>query len=710
MSRKIISLLAVAVMVFASFAIVMADGTEAESSAPQKIHPIPGYNMPWVTTVPILQHVALYNEYFLDDPYDAVTSYLNGDITLDILRTMCRHQSSYPSDQSYYSVSIQSDGGASIYYNHVESFEVFESFNLYFADNPHDRIVSYINGEITRSQFEDGSSSSDMGGYYHAEYQAWNNSVSVQGPENENIPLDGTSYWYFSDTLYFLQYPRNEVLRFVNKEITLDELKTKCDYTESSARDFSLSYFEVRFENGKIMFQYYNNRYISSQIPYLNPEACFTEDPYAEVYKYVNGEIELDELKTKCGYVRPNDRVGGNSYYCVSISGEGANNGSPETASILRYITISPNYIFLDKGKYHISITSEDLDVISIGSLNGSRYDGISIKEGSGSGDITVTAQDAIWFTGYSNKGGGYGTIDNTWREKTLTYTMDPAPTSGEKRTDFDRTVSILSDREWVRLTSVNRITGEYTCESSFIMFVSGSNEEKEFLADVVEKGLVDGSGYGSRTLKLASDKVSLYACRESSSYMPTGFYMTPKATTEVPYPNSVKFECKAEKLSVSDVKPFKFYANYDFTIAVKYDTAKVKAVVMMYPSGFGGTSYSVLESGRVYDFHMVSSAEYELYAIPVLSSTASLAPTEVEIYTSNVATPDSNGTVFAAIAIALCVLAFGTLFLAGRRPKWGDLEGLPSADTEVVHHEVPADVPEENIPEEVPAEGQPKE
>ena len=103
----------------------------------------------------------------------------------------------------------------------------------------------------------------------------------------------------------------------------------------------------------------------------------------------------------------------------------------------------------------------------------------------------------------------------------------------------------------------------------------------------------------------------------------------------------------------------------------------------------------------------MLCAAEYELYAIPVSTSDSTLQPIDIEIHTENVASPDSNGMMFAVVAIILCVIAFGILFLASRRPKWGEMEGLPSADTEVISTEAAV---EELSKAETPAEEPPKE
>ncbi len=720
MARRMISFAAVMIMLLSSFIIVASEGTEAASTAPVTVHPIPdNNNLPWVTSSAI-PYISNFTIYFEEDPYDEAVKFFNGEITMDQLKSRCGYIGESPSGYDrYYSISHYDYGGGSStswYFHDGSHVSVMSPFQLFFEDDPRSEIEKYVKKEITLQQLKTRcgyteSESRDPGTtYYMAEYTAGMGSVSIY------YGLDYNSSVYFYScypTWYFSSDPKDDLVRFVNYEITFDELKSRCGYVENPSMSERSRYYQVYCSNDELFINMDSNKRIPFSSANIHPEAYFTEDPYDEVVKYLNDEMDLATLKTKCGYTIESARVEGSSYYYVSISGGGNTyyEGSKEVEyKGLRYINISPKYLFLDKGKYHISITNTDLRSVEIKTLSPHSYfNSINTEDGSGSTDITISSQEAIWFTGYFQR--DTYSLSDTWREKKITYTLDPAPSSGTTRADFDRSVKVLSDMEWIKMTTVDTLTGYYSTQSPYdLMFISGSDEEKAFIENVIDKQLVDASGYGNRNIDVTGEKLTIYRCRSTSSDLPRTIWLskTVEKATSTEY-ESKAYECRSEKLSVSDVGPFKFYANYDFSISVKYDTDKVKAVVMICPNGMGGTNYSVLESGRVYDFHMISSGEYELYAMPS-SSSGTLAPTQIGIYTENVGTSDSNGTIFAGVAIALCVLAFGTLFLAGRRPKWGDLEGLPSADTEVVHHEVPADVPEENIPEEVPAEGQPKE
>jgi len=700
--RRMISLLAVTVMVLASLAFIIPDDSEATATDPVTVHPAPENRMPWVSSIAVPYYSEL-NLYFTENPHDELIRFANGEITLDELKTKCGYSDSPPTGPYY---DVQSWGGGSITSRYIYNRDVciIGPMELYFAEDPYDEVAKYVSKQITLDELKTKCGYSETPSNYSVRYHENNSSVSVNGPyDNRSIQV-GLEYSSIN-TMYFQSDPYEEVVKFVNKEITEEVLKTKCGYSDTQTYDRTWYVVSWQSWNGKFTCSYSTYEYIDSGLTALQGQAYFTENPYDVVVSYINGDIDLTELKASCGYTKPNNRISGNSYYAVSISGSYDRYDS--ITPYVRYINVQPNYIFLQKGEYHLNIVDTDLTRIRVNGLNeNSRYDPIVIENRIGASDLTVSSNDAIWFTDdYS--GGGESSLENTWREKDITYTLDPAPEQGQTVTTFENTVKVLPDKEWIKMTTNDYVTGTYTIQERYVMFVSGSDEEKEFVADIIDKGLIDASGYGKNTVKVNGEKLVFYSCRESSSWVPNNVWLLDD--TDLTKRESVSFEVKSEKMALSDVKPYKFYANYDFSIAVKYDTSKVKAVVMMFPTIYGSTNYSVLESGRLYEFHQVSAAEYELYAIPVTTSTATLTPVDLQIHTENVATSDENGMIFAAVAIVLCAMAFSILFISGRRPKWGELAGLPSGGAAIVHNDVQDIAAEPEIPQEEPAEGPPK-
>lgn len=716
MDRKLVAILSVVVMVAASFAFIISDDSDAEVSTPKTVHPVAG--TPWVSKNALI-YIDSLTMYFEDDPYDEVVKYVNGEITFDQLKTRCGYTESSARIPSidYYEVNSYSGSGLNIVRDAKRSITILEVPEMFFTSDPQTDVIRYTDKEIGLTDlkamhgYTEPTSVDPDTDYYHITYTGWN--IVCNSYHNGDTGLqwdynpDLSRYDIYND--YFAQDPYDEVVRFVNGEITADELRTKCGHMDSGSVVWNNPYYVVYRDNNKMTISHHTQRTVMAVRPNDSVEAFFTTDPFDNVVKYVNGQMNLTQFRALDGFKERSDLESGKSYYYVSISGGDLSyndeTGRWRTFDDIRRIPISPDYLFLDKGEYHIVITDTDLTHISVDGMVDDRYDYIDITDRKGAGDIKLKAQEAIFF---SDSGSSSHSLDDTWREKSITFTIDPAPSEAQKKTEFDSTVKILSDKEWIRSITADSLTGEYYNNSGGYMFVSGSAEETAFLENVVNKGLIDASGYGSMSVDVTGQHIVVYKCRNSSSDLPTTLWLS--STEDDGYGGtrylSNGFECRSEKMSVSDVKPFKFYANYDFSLAVKYDTTRIKAVVMMYPGFMGTTQYAVLESERLYDFHMVYSAEYELYAIPVTSSSATLTPTEIGIYTSNVGSSDDFGMMFAIVAIFLCVLAFGTLFYAGRRPRWNEMTGLPESGGELVQHEVPDDVPDKEIPEEPPAEG----
>lgn len=503
--------------------------------------------------------------------------------------------------------------------------------------------------------------------------------------------------------LYFTDDPYAGLVRYAGGAIDYDTLKTDYGGSETLtdqiySANFNYEYIEWR---NNVTNEYKTIRLVPSTF-----DACFdATDPTDWLLDYINDRMDLDALKGKTGFTDKFSRTDGHSYYYFAVSTPGYGyNYSDVTYTKQKYLDFTPNYIYLDEGKYELNILDTNCNSIYVYSTTEMidrdyAYDYISITDGKGSGKVEVKTTDMIMI----GDGGSsyYGNLENSWREKTITYTIDPAPGKGESRTSFDTTVKILTDKEWVKQTTDDRLTGEFSSRSGSFVFVTGSTEEAAFIENVIDKGLTDGSSYGTDTAVVSDSTLTVYSCRNTSSYVPKKVELR-SYNEETGYNETNSYSAKFERLSSFDVKPYKFYANHDFVISVHYDVTKVKAVIMMVPGTFGDTYY-VLQSDRVYDFHMLASAEYELYAMPSSSSSATLMPVEIGIYTEHVGKADNIGTVFAIIAILLCVAAFGTLFYAGMRPKWNDMTGLPEDTAPVA--EAPSDIPEDAEPAPQPEE-----
>ena len=679
MNRKILAIMAVGVMLIVSVAPLLSVESDASPSESKTVHPMPRSD-PWVSKE-AYKSTSSFSYYFENDPTDGMVPYITGQISLSEFQTTYGYIS-YPSGDYYYANYW---GGNEFRVSQNRYVEIFDMDALVndgggYTQNPYDGVRDYINCQTDivtlRTTYDYHTARA------YTDYWMYNsgNSITIT---NDSLP--GTIYSCsipYTDSMNFYKDPYADFQSLASGSLSLNEVKSRCEYTDNV--DWSKLHYMTHWENGKIWVESQgpSTRFTNPQSE-LNGDMYFTSDPYDVMVSYINGTIDLDTLKASCGYTSPYERVGGVSYYAASINGGNVGNAS----SYVRYIHVTPEYIYVDEGTYYISITDTDCqNYVYLNATNPScRYDSISIKERKGAGEIKVKASDMISFNCDSY---GSTSVDDNWREQTITYTIDPAPSDGKKMTDFTKTVTVLTDMEWVRYTTVDSYTGEFHLNySDRYLFVQGSEEERLFLENVVDKGLMDASDYALPFVIADNQKIVAYDLRETSRWTDDYMYLYTKSLD--PSKSQVIAECDAEKMTISGVDPYKFYAKYDFTIAVHYDTSKVVAVVMMYSDITGNTNYSVLESDRVYDYHMKTASEYELYCIPVTSSDGVITPTEIGLYTENVGEADNMGTVFAIVAIVLCVIAFGTLFYAGRRPRWNDSAGLPG------DAEVPSDMSE---------------
>ena len=695
MNVKVVAGIAVMFMMAMAFVPLLGDDSSA-ATEPVTVHAAPSSD-PWVTKQAYASIPNFYL-YFTENPSESVRQYLMSEITLDELKTRHGYRPSWEDLPVIYTANY-GGSGENYQISCRKNFEVYGNFLGNYTNDPYDGLVSYLNKTISLSDLKTNYGYTDA--YPSDRYQIsqqWDGTyqtyyyVVTQYSGGSEVSTRNTNLPFETRMMYFYKDPSNDLQRYINKEISLDEFKSSSEYVDSSTMDWSRQHYSVNWNNNSSP-----GYYCESQTQYrasapannLYGQAYFTEDPYDQVVRYINDEITLEDLKGCCGYTSPSSRLPGTAYYIVSISG----NYVSTFANEVRFISVVPHYVYLDAGDYYISITDTDYTYVPIQRLSTDRYTSIEIKDRKGAEDISVTTTDAIWFSDNNSS----AALEESWREKTITYVIDPTPSEGKRMTDFSRTATVLSDKEWVKYTTVDSYTGEYyTSNPSTYIFNQGSDEETAFRTNVVDKGQVDGSEYGKKSVNASNNRLVAYELRQTEKG--TGSYVGLNYYDGSRY-NYISAECDAEKMSVNGVEPYKFYANYDFTIAVQYDVTKIRAVMLMYTDIAGNTIYAALESGRVYDLKMKSSAEYELYYIPANSSSGTMSSTEIGIYTENVGTSDNNGMLFAVVAIIFCVLAFGTLFMAGRTPRWKDDTGLPDFDAST------PESPSGDVPEDIPAE-----
>ncbi|MBQ3736111.1 MAG: hypothetical protein II855_04160, partial [Candidatus Methanomethylophilaceae archaeon] len=408
------------------------------------------------------------------------------------------------------------------------------------------------------------------------------------------------------------------------------------------------------------------------------------QDPTEDIKKVINCEMSFDDLKT----VTP---AYGNDYWILGY-------GNMETQFNKNYFVTEPTLLYLEKGTWNINIANTNCDYLRLVNANqlvGGRGDSesITLSEGKGTLEIELERPTAFYF---DNGGGSFG-----WLEYTVEYNINP-DLSYDVITDFPKTANIVTNYQWVKSTSVNTVDGKINISNMYdnsLLFVSGSPEEAAFITNVVNKNLMDGSEYRTEYLDVYNQKIVSYTIRETSRDLSDYLYLSIDRSHGNVYTGE-SIDVDSERIPTGEQTNSKFYAGKHFSIAVSYDTSRIMYVAIGFTTVFGEVDYAPLQSGRLYEFDMESAAEYELYAV-LKNGENDMSPLEVGIYTSGLSEEDNYGTVFAIVAIAFCVLAFGTLFMAGRRPKWNDNTGLPDFDASTPESpSVDTDVPEDVTPE----------
>ena len=380
------------------------------------------------------------------------------------------------------------------------------------------------------------------------------------------------------------------------------------------------------------------------------------------------------------------------SYWAVSFNGWVSSGDNWEWKS-LKYSSQN-SYLFLPKGTYKIECSSNNMDETSSRFTPvGSYIESDRIKNGNGTVEIIANSPMTVYLETYSTSSSGVTVQEQlAW---SMNYKITPSIPE-MKEVDCETPVTVTIDKRWVRCESTELIpAGSYVMENdTCVAFISGSDEERTFYNDVVAQRKMDTTGYDNKFTTDGTSKVCRYELTDtrwpsnSFSYRDDGmgynYHWTSCTVTEY------------------NAEPYKFYAGQSFSLAVDYDQdiyswAVLKSDVC--------TVYMVPKV--LYQMDVSNSTEYEIYLVTKDSSTSGTMDVDVMMHTEGVSSPDNSGIAFAVVAIGFCAIAFFMLFFFGRRPKWGDMTGLPdSLEVPVVQNEVSAD--EIQIDEEI-TEGEPQ-
>ena len=421
---------------------------------------------------------------------------------------------------------------------------------------------------------------------------------------------------------------------------------------------------------------------------FSNSFIYFETDPNETIEKYVKGEVssigdykESDELETAT------------EYWAVSVYQQYGGFWT-WNAYNLRMETL-----YFPAGTYEIEFTSSNMDGTrcTLKDFTDTHYFN-EFKDGRGTIKVPLTEPGSFYVYASSN-----GMTKASCLAWTLEYKITPAPPE-QRIVECEKDIFVPTDTVWVQYRAKTTLPADtYYIESysasDYYYFLRGSAEESSFVTNVVDKGLTDGSTYSVDHLDLVSPSyIDIYSLEESgSSYSSSRSFSLSKRTYPDPYNPTysvseyVSVECTREE--ITQQVEYKFYAGQNFSVAVDFDPCEYSYVILK-----SGMMYVCMDPKKLYTVKATSASEYEIYAKMADGSTASINSANIKFHTEDVVDPDDAGMAFAVVSIGFCAIAFFLLFYLGRRPKWGDLTGLPTTGvTEGIVNDVP------DIPEEVP-------
>ena len=455
------------------------------------------------------------------------------------------------------------------------------------------------------------------------------------------------------------------------------------------SKDAKLYYSTVSRVYDKSVYDYY----------FQSGHMYYTYDPATVVTKYANRES--DSLGDYVVYDSEKRNLkNGTEYWDVYYQRYSSDPG--DSPWMFKSVALRMEAIYLPSGTYEIKFTSSNMDETRcrLEPVAGYIY---TSEFTNGTGTVKLPLTESSSFYVEANNTGRYSTSYDglDW---VMQYTITPAVPE-MKTVDCEKTVTTGTNKVWVRYESDSTVSaGTYRLmKDNCFVFAKGSAQEKEFLTNVVDKGLTDTSGYTPRYFELTSSSyVDIYMIGSVGDSLYKQYFSVER------YKSGgwtwMEDGIEAYPTVMTKNENYTFYGGQNFSIAVDFDTSEYIYVMLT-----TGSSAVCMEPKKLYSIKSVTAAEYELYAIMADGSTAPLSSATIKIHTEGVNEPDNYGVIFAVVAILFCAVAFFLLFYHGRRPKWDEMTGLPTSGAEEVINEAPVVEPEE-IPQEDPGTEPPKE
>lgn len=376
--------------------------------------------------------------------------------------------------------------------------------------------------------------------------------------------------------------------------------------------------------------------YVPNTAPFYFGNMIYTEAPADDAFmRYLSGETDaMDAYSIE-------EPVSGDKYYVYDKA------QSLDTYFDTIRISCKPDTITLMPGTYSIEADVEDSRVssvyLNIADVNG--WGNISIDVGT---EVIVSVARptayCIYHTVYDA-----GIIEGK-------ITVSKAPLTGTRTVISGEATDVASQYLWrsAEIITDGNVECSYNYGEEFYFVEKGSDEEKRFLDEVINRGDVtfDATEYRlADALPMKPGTYTVYSLDDYINYYREGLYQ-----------GTYSLE------PVNDYRDSAFYmgAYNSFTIAVDYDDSNC---YLMLKSSLG--NLYVLDPNTEYTIDVTNPAEYWLEARMMYPTDGTADHITVSMSLEGTPSPDGNAMVLAAVLILLCVIVFGLLFVSGLKPKW---------------------------------------
>ena len=392
----------------------------------------------------------------------------------------------------------------------------------------------------------------------------------------------------------------------------------------------------------------------------------------ATFQQYIDGKLKYSDLTSDY------DSSVGGDYYIYFLNSESPSyyDGTqkyPATFDHKKFEYPSVQWNVLNPGTNKVKIlsitdntsTEESMKKVSLKQY-GSNYSGMQMGKNDSYEFYSGDKAFSFYLSTQANAVPTVGTVTFTMTNPLKSLTPGTATTE----------ISLVTQCKWlVGETTIQAGQYRYTNSDMVAMVLKGSEQEQQFLTEVVNAG----KGTIPAELRLKGDfeipssaTYSIYKL-DTSTYTYDTLYFSYENRMSHNY-QYLNIPCKAITGPSGHYSVFS-PANKEVSITVEYDESKYQALWITNSSAMDYNSALVpLPSGYVMKNTVTSSSDGYVYILYVGNGNEDgMMKADLKISVSGAAEPTGAPTALIGVSIALCVIPFLLLGLSGMRPKWAN-------------------------------------